>query len=241
MASTRHLWSESFLRDDIPALPCPWCDRGNLRYLRDTFQLKLPTGERLAEQNGDLGPLEVTWRFSLFLQCAVEKCGNVVSVHGDAKLEQRTDSEHPEDEFTYVLYPHGMYPAPPLSTIPPETPSEIENDLRTAFDLFWIDLGACANRLRISVEHILDEFSVPGPTLAKRIKAFEDADPQHARTFDALRFVGNVGSHEGRVERETILDAFEIYQDALAELFGKRKERIDELKKKIIESKGRYT
>lgn len=240
MASTRNLWPESFPQDDIPALPCPWCDRGNLRYIQNTLQLRRPTGDGIAEQNGDIGFLDATWRFSLFLQCAVEKCGNIVSVHGDAHITKRSSYQAPNDEFVHVLHPHGMHPAPPLMTIPPETPPEIASDLQTAFELYWIDLGACANRLRISVEHILDEFGVPGNNLSKRIAAFKEADPEHAGTFDALRFVGNVGSHDGMVEREAILDAFEIYQDAAAELFGKRRARIDLLKKKIIDSKGRY-
>jgi len=36
-----------------------------------------------------------------------------------------------------------------------------------------------------------------------------------------------------------VLDAFEIYQDALKELFGGHKARIETLRKKIIAAKGR--
>jgi hypothetical protein len=39
--------------------------------------------------------------------------------------------------------------------------------------------------------------------------------------------VGNVGSHKGENERDTILNAFEILQDALAQLFGKHKAHIE--------------
>jgi hypothetical protein len=118
-----------------------------------------------------------------------------------------------------------MNPAPPLATIPPETPYSVANELRTAFELFWLNSGACANRLRISVERIMDEQKVIGKTLFDRIDAFQKIEPEHGPTFDALRHVGNLGSHEGEVTREALLDSFEIYQHALAELFGKRAAR----------------
>lgn len=239
MASTRSLWNETFLENEIPALPCPWCDRGNLRYLNKTLRVEEPEADKIAEQSGEITPLDVRYRFHLFLKCAVSTCGQVVSVHGDAELYENKSWRHDEDRFCYALCPKGMHPAPPLATIPPETPDRVVDELRVAFSLFWVDLGSCANRLRISVERVLDEFGLPEGTLFSRIKEFESADPAHAKTFDALRFVGNVGSHEGAVTRETILDSFEIFQDALAELYAKRSTRIEALRQKIIASKGR--
>jgi hypothetical protein len=239
MASTRELWRESFLDDGIPALPCPWCDRGNLRYMDKTLRFEVPEADKIAERNGEFSPLDVRYRFILFLKCAVPNCGQVVSAHGDAEMHERDNWSRDEDRFCHALSPKGMHPAPPLATIPPETPRRVADELKVAFSLFWVDLGSCANRLRISVERILDEFDLPVGNLASRIQAFKKADPEHAATFDALRHVGNVGSHEGDVSRETILDAFEIYQDALAELYGKRTVRIDALKQKIIAAKGR--
>ena len=239
MAFTRELWIEFFPDDEIPALPCPWCDRGNLCYMDKTLRLEEPEADKIAERNGEISPLDAQYRFILFLKCAVPNCGQVVSVHGNARLHERDRWSNDEDRFCYALFPKGMHPAPPLATIPSETPPQVANELEVAFSLFWVDLGSCANWLRISVECILDEFGLPVGNLAARIQAFKNADPEHAVTFDALRHVGNVGSHEGEVSRETILDAFEIYQDALAELFGKRKTRIDALKQKIIAAKGR--
>jgi len=132
-----------------------------------------------------------------------------------------------------------MHPAPPLATIPEATPDNVAVELQTAFSLFWVDLGSCANRLRISVERIMDEFGIPSGRLFDRIQSFQHADPDHAVTFDALRHVGNVGSHDGVVRHDVILDAFEIYQDALAELFGQRRARIEAMKQQIIQNKGK--
>lgn len=240
MASTRDLWSESFPEHEIPAFPCPACDRGNLRYLNKSLRLEEPEGSRIAQQNGDITPLDAIFRFAMFLKCAVGKCGNIVSVHGDAMLQEQHRWEHDEERFFHLLTPHGMHPAPPLATIPNETPRSVSDELWVAFSLFWVDHGSCANRLRISVEKVLDELGAPNGTLFERIQAFKASDPDHADTFDALRHVGNVGSHDGAVEPEAILDAFEIYQDALAELFGNRKAKIAAMKQRLIQSKGKY-
>ena len=68
---------------------------------------------------------------------------------------------------------------------------------------------------------------------------FKDVDANHAETFHALREVGNVGSHLGSITRETILNAFEIYEDALRNLFGGQKQRIETLKQNIRAAKGK--
>lgn len=240
MASVRDLWLTSFPDNEIPAFPCPLCDRGNLLYIKKSLQLKESDAASAAVGSGDITPFEVTSLFAMFLKCSVGKCGCVVSVHGEADLHERYGVEDYEDRFFYALSPHGMFPAPPLATIPPQTPGAIANELKIAFQLFWIDLGSCANRLRISVEKILDELGAPKGKLFDRIDTFKKSDPDHADTFDALRHVGNVGSHEGVVERDAVLDAFEVYQDALAELFGKRSAKIAAMKQTLIQSKGKY-
>jgi hypothetical protein len=193
-----------------------------------------------AMQTGDANPTDITYRFTQLLRCAISTCGQIVSVMGDADMVDRDPMESDEERMKYKLFPKGMHPAPPLATIPEGTPEAIAKELKIAFQLFWVDLGACANRIRISVERLLDELGVPpNSILFRRIEDLVAKDPNHAETFHALREVGNVGSHEGVNTRETVLNAFEIYQDALAEIFGQRKQRIDALKKAIRASKGR--
>ncbi|MER8592396.1 DUF4145 domain-containing protein [Mesorhizobium sp. M1182] len=183
---------------------------------------------------------DIVSNFSLFLRCGIEKCGTVVSVHGDRQLTERNSYGRDEDRFFYLLTPKGMYPAPPLATVPDATPNPLKREFATAFALFWIDLGACANRLRIIVEKILDHQRVPAARdLATRIASFKKSEPEHADTFDALRYVGNIGSHEGKASREAVLDCFELLQDAIAELFGQRKTKLSGIKQRLIAAKGR--
>lgn len=232
----RALWSPSYLEANPPRWPCPTCGRETLQPDGSTFALRAASGYNFSE----LTPDEYSYRFTQFFQCSVVECGEVVGVLGTAHLELNQYGTSHDDAYLCRLYPAAMHHAPPIVQVPPATPDSVRSEIEVSFSLFWIDLGACANRIRISVERILDELGIPGGRpLNDRIRAFEAIDPSHAETFHALREVGNVGSHEGNSSRETVLDAFEIFEDALRNLFGDQKERIDALRKKIRASKGR--
>jgi hypothetical protein len=121
-----------------------------------------------------------------------------------------------------MLRPRAMFPSPPIITLPSELPDDVESEAEAAFKLFWSDLGASASRLRTSVERVLDHFNIPATkagggflTLNDRIKEFKKIDTDHADTFDALRHVGNVGTHLlkiiGRIV-ETILTEARRYR-----------------------------
>ena len=240
MASKRDLWEQSFLYENIPGFPCPACDRGIMAVSNGSFTVTETTPSARRRQKERVKPQDVEHRFIMLLECSVEDCKELMSVHGDAALYERNYREHRTQAPSLLLKPKGMNPAPPLASIPAETPAAVARDIKIAFRLFWVDLGACANRLRIAVERILDAMEVKDGKLVDRINAFEEREPEHAGTFDALRYVGNVGSHEGDVERVAVLDAFELLQEAIAELFGRRSAKINEMRQRLIKSKGRY-
>jgi Domain of unknown function (DUF4145) len=238
MASVRYLWAAGFSEGSFPPWPCPECERGHLRLIDGSYRKMEPSYSARNHGNEERTPLDDIYRFDCLLQCNVRTCGEIVVVHGDVELQPDHESEE-SGLYRFVVFPRSMHPAPPLATIPKSTPLEVSRELKMAYQLFWVDTGSCANRVRISVEKILDHFDVPKGKLYDRIEVFKKKDSEHAETFDALRYVGNVGSHEGEVKRDTLLDAFEVYQDALAQLFGKHRARIAALRKKIIDTKGK--
>jgi Domain of unknown function (DUF4145) len=211
MTFQRKLWGETLKNN--PSYPCPNCENGRL-------------GAAKISECTIAGFRNKPPRHRLFV-CGLEcdSCGQLVAVQGYERKSGRI--------------PKAMCPAPPIICAPAKTPSNVTRELELAFSLFWVDLGACANKLRISVERVLDYFRITGGTLANRVARFQAVDAGQAKTFDALRQVGNVGSHLGSNTRETILDAFEVYEHALEELFGDRKSYFDRLRKKIIEKNGR--
>lgn len=251
MAIDRTIWVEIFERDQFPTFPCPHCERGRVSIDKATLKVEEPQFSSLAHQHEAWEPDWTQERFSLYLRCNESTCGETVIVSGETKVIETLDEEFGWD-FTSGLKPKSMFPAPPIMRLPKDSPYEVTGKIESAFALFWIDIGSSANSLRMSVEFLLDHLKVPRTTISKktgkpcdldlngRIQFYEKNNPDHGETFHALRFIGNLGSHGSTLTREAILDAFEIYEDALSDIIGGRKAYLDAIKKKIIANKGKY-
>jgi hypothetical protein len=250
MSFDRDLWLRIFPNDAIPPFPCPTCSHGHLVLMPGTLHEVQSTHNARLKSHDGWEPDWIQEQFVLLLQCSVEDCGEIVSVCGSTRVVEVTDDEH---GWIYIgrLVPRAMWPAPRIIEIPSETPETVVDALKSAFSFFWTDMDACANRIRTSVERVMDELKIPaeritkaGKTLqmvlADRITALKALDPDHAETMDALRYIGNLGTHGGEVTLEALLDAFHIYEDALAELYGRRRDKVKALRTKIIAAKGKY-
>jgi hypothetical protein len=54
----------------------------------------------------------------------------------------------------------------------------------------------------------------------------------------ALKWLGNTGAHEGSISDADLLDAFEIFEHALAEIVDKRSANLAALAKKLTKKHG---
>jgi hypothetical protein len=146
-----------------------------------------------------------------------------------------------------------MYPPPPIISLPKNIPAPVREELEFAFQFYWGDYGACATKIRTSVERLMDHFKVakfrvakdqrrpnaPGKLkpldLSARIDKFISATGSvvHKDHLHALRIVGNLGTHNNALNRGELLDAFEIYEHALSELIDKKSAQIGKLAKKL--------
>ena len=251
MAIDRTIWTEAFAAEQFPTFPCPRCNRGRVAFDKTSLVTEEPKYSDLLHQEDGWEPNYTVERFSVRLRCPEQTCGEIVIVSGNTAWIETVDEEYGWG-FTSVLRPTMMFPSPPIIPLPKDTPSEVEEKMRSAFGLFWFDLGSSANSLRMSVEFLLDHLKVPRTSMSKktgklveltlnnRIQYYEKSNPGHGETFSALRMIGNLGSHEASLTREALLDAFEIYEDALSEIIGGRSAYLDAIKKKIIASKGKY-
>jgi hypothetical protein len=135
--------------------------------------------------------------------------------------------------------------------IPEETPEGIRTHLVTSFSLFWIDFASCVTRIRAAIEEMLNERSIPSTTinvsgtharltLNKRIDLFKTNDPENASYLEALRFLGNIGAHEANIDREKVLDAYQIFETVLEEIYAQKTAKLKALRDKIVSTKGNY-
>jgi Domain of unknown function (DUF4145) len=254
----KKLWYVAFSRDDVPAFPCPRCKKPTLELDKDTLTIKEPVYSKQGRSHPEWEPDFVTETFIAMLRCRRAECGEIVTLAGEISPEPGYD-EDGDLSYEGMLKPRAIYPAPEMISLPRNIPRAVRAELHLAFQLYWADFGACATKLRTSVERLMDHFKVVKyqvvkdprkPTkrgklrpydLSVRIDKFIAATGNvvHQDLLHALRVVGNVGTHRNELDRDEILDAFEVYEHVLSELLDKKSAQITKVARKLRESAGR--
>jgi hypothetical protein len=198
-------------------------------------------------------------RFVCLLRCTSTRCGEIVAVSGKISVEPNYDDEDDDWSYEGLLEPRSMYPPPPIISLPVNVPGPVKEELELAFQFYWGDYGACATKVRTSVERLMDHFKVAKFRIAKdhkkpnaagkmvpldlstRIDKFVSATGAlvHKDHLHALRVVGNLGTHKNTLTRTEMLEAFEVYEHALEELVGKKSAQINRVAKKLSKQAGK--
>jgi hypothetical protein len=145
-----------------------------------------------------------------------------------------------EDYFS----PLFCQPMPDIIELPAKCPDEVKDELRAAFSIFWLHRAACAGRIRVALEHLMNHLGVPKRkkdksgkysdlSLHARLDAFAKTEPAMGPQLMALKWLGNTGSHDREVTKADLLDAFEILEHALVEIIDGRSARVAALAKKL--------
>ncbi|MDH4442380.1 MAG: DUF4145 domain-containing protein [Rhizobium sp.] len=239
------LWKINY--SEIPKFPCPRCNDGRLRIKKDeqflTYEPNWVTDE--LDEASLRGEMSVG-KFAGLLRCEETECDEAVAICGEYSVSHEQVFRNRYDEFDveskWVYTISRLSPMPRIVKIPDGLSEECVEQIQGACELFFVDLGACANKLRVATEKLLDHLQVPNQrSLADRINDFEKKQPGHKPIFDALRHVGNVGSHEGKSDFEYVIDCFSLMEFALEELVEKRSAKIAATAGKIVASKGKPT
>ncbi|UWU25949.1 DUF4145 domain-containing protein (plasmid) [Rhizobium sp. CB3060] len=240
----RKHWKRSY--GYFPQFLCPRCRKGNLKSTKDKYKRE-PKHVTIELRDHEMQGEDSEGRFVAMLACSNRICGEIVAVAGDYESHATVDygpTGQLEMSWDDTFRPNSMHPAPHIITWPKSLTGPPTMHLLVSFELFWVDMAACANRLRIVVEVLLDQLGIPrakapgekGPKhldLAARIARLGDARPGHEHALNALRYVGNAGSHHGVVDIGDVLDCYELLEDAMVELLEHRRERLNAIAKRI--------
>lgn len=244
------LWRKEFSFDDFsPPFPCPHCS-SNLQLKKDTLKV-LETGYSKEARSGP--EWEPDWsiqRFICFLECGNKSCREVVAVSGETGTQEKFIEELNTWGFVPTLLPKSLFPAPPIIAVSKQLSDATSAHLWAAFGLFWSDEASAANRLRVTVESLLDDLHIPKTTinskrkrvplsLASRIDKLEAKKSGHKDALDALRWIGNHASHSGMTSTDVLLAGFELFEGVVAELIDKKSAAKAAMAKLLIKSKGR--
>lgn len=248
-------WKHLVLHKDyVPRINCPNCGIGLLDLFQEDIVHKMTKAGSIEHAEGNFESIQYV--FSAILTCTNRMCKDVVSVTGNGSVEYVTYSNgYDESESEYVTYFHPKYFHPPINIIPckPEYGKGINRLLMESFSVFFSDLGACANKIRQTVEEILTDQSIPRfvrsgklkpLTLHSRIAKFNKLFPTKVEigdSFLAVKFIGNSGSHVGVVDKDQVLDAYLILQHALDSIYvnPKLNKNVKLLAKRIIKKRGK--
>jgi hypothetical protein len=212
-------------------------------------ELSVETGPSLRQHAyEEWDPEWVEERFVKLLKCNFGNCGEVVSVSGNAGVEE--DHFPDEDgnwqhEYIRHFEVRSVLPAPlPIQPIA-NTPDTVKEPLRMAGQLLWQSPEAAANHVRQAVEHLMDHQKVKklskagGPKLSlhARLLEFEKKDSVNGPILRAIKWIGNDGSHQGGVSRQEVLDAFDMMELALTNLFDDASAKIMKKVQAVIKAK----
>lgn len=242
----RALWKQTLTERHAPAWPCPSCQRGSLRIVPDSLVKHETTRSRRAHGDENWDPDWIEYTFTAWLKCGT--CSENVVVSGVGGIEPGYDQEGMtwDDYFS----PRLVFPTLDILTIPKKCPEDVSQKLRAAFAIFWIDQAAAATRVRVALELLLNHLGVKRRrkdhrgkivdlSLHARIEEFAKRDPVIGAQLMALKWLGNTGSHEGKVTKDDLLDAFEIMEHALVELIDRRSAKVAELAKGLALRHGK--
>jgi hypothetical protein len=228
--------------------PCPGCGQRDLTQLEKTLVTYETRDSKAAH---DHEAWEPEWIDSRFMCAVASKCGEVVIVSGRHGLEQgATYDEEGDVQVDYFDYfePTWLDPAPKIISLPRALPNDVREDVVKSFQLFWVDVDACANRLRSSVDRLLDAQGVKRWTVSKkkkrvqlklhaRIELLAKREQAVAEPLMAVKWLGNAGSHPESITREDLLDAYEMMEYVLVELVEQRSKLITKLARTINKAK----
>jgi len=226
MTVDRSLFANTFAT--LPEWPCPTCGKGHLKADNDAL-LNQETGpSKAAHEHDAWEPEWIERRFVGLLTCNFGNCGDLVAILGDVSIIEEYSYDHdgePTQEFNERFMPRSLAPAPLPIRPPEDTPELVKDALREAAGLIWQSAEGAANQVRQAVEHLMDEQGVTKSTLSaflslhNRIKEFEGKDAKNAEILLAVKWLGNSGSHAGGLTREDVLDAFDMIELVLVNLY----------------------
>lgn len=248
MINTREFWLSPFSRNTIPNWSCPKCNEGILVPIKNCFIVHEEGTSILESTNYPDFPHEnKRFRYSLTLRCNNNACKELVISCGSGYGVIEYNTELKKGFYDEKFIPEYFSPTVLLFIIPKSCPNRITEQIISSFKLFFVDPSASANYVRKAVEEILTNERVKRYTISKRkririslnyrIVAFQKNKPDVARKLLAVKWIGNEGSHIGNISKNDVLDAYEILESILDDLYVGYKKLVDRKIEKIIKSK----
>ena len=248
MSQSREFWLSSFSNKNTPNWTCPKCGTGILRPIQNQFIANEDSFTILeSAKHPDFPDDYRKFKFTLALRCNNVDCQELVVSCGSGFGVIDYDEELKEQFYYEKFVPEYFSPALELFTISKKCPEIVASQIRQSFKLFFADQSASATYVRKAVEEILTNKGIPRFAVSRkgyktkillhdRIVVFEVKKPDIAKRLFALKWLGNEGSHANTITKNDLLDAYEILEWAIDDLYVGYKKLIEKKVLKINKS-----
>jgi hypothetical protein len=166
----------------------------------------------------------------------------------DADIDYNENGQ-PNQNLVDFYRPKYFHPHLKLFSIPEGVPSDVVKEINKSFELFFCNPPSASNHIRIALENLLTYMKVKRYDTRNGKKIFLNLHKRinliplkHQSLKDcclAIKWLGNAGSHsDKKITSDDVMDAYEIMDEVLRELFEKRQKHIKKLVKTINKKKG---
>lgn len=267
MSMDREFWLHSFVKYNIPNWNCPRCVIGVLRPVEKSFLYeetgdshKSNRGlqayvSKYFEENFPPSEGNITvetefpeYRYLVMLKCNNPVCLECVVSCGFGQVVEDYNPETGDDAQFEVFIPEYFYPSLNIFSVSEKCPQEVATEIKSSFKLFFADPSASANYVRKTVDAILTNkkikrYSVNNKgrkvpvNLHSRIVEFEKSKPDIAKKLLAIKWLGNEGSHTDKMTKNDVLDAYEILEMVIDDLYVGHRKLVEKKIAKINKTK----
>jgi hypothetical protein len=233
---------------DWPHVNYPTCGNGFLT--PDVLDAVPSMASERAQTHESWEPDWISGTFHGLLRCAVPSCAETVSVVGNLKVGPTLapDSSWDGADYDNMFQLRFALPALTILTPPAETPEEVKEAIKSASQMLWIDPSAAANRLRLAIEALLTNrgmprFAVSNGTRSRltthaRIVKFKKYEGEAGEALEAVKWIGNSGSHEDTLTVSDVLDGTEMLSYALRLIYDKSDKELQRRIRSVNKAKG---
>ena len=228
--------SKGFREDSWPDIACPACRSGTL-HVEGEINAEESQVSRSWRELDYWEPDFIQGPFQCALRCDRSSCGEAVMVSGDFGVEivhVPFPSGDVGANFVRHLKPKFFIPPIRLVASDESMPESLADLMESASAVLWVDTGSAANRVRSAVEELLNLQRVPKTRVDDkkkrhrrtahsriellRAKGSKYADAAHF--LMAVKWIGNDGSHGGKLTVSDVLSGAEFLNRAVELIYN---------------------
>lgn len=248
MAQDLKLLDQWVTKGEWPHVACPSCGDGSLAI--EKFEDAETAASRNARDHEAWEPEWISGTFTGTLKCARSACAEPVVVAGDMKVDMRTAANGAwygeYDEFYRLRF---AWPALTLVETPAATPNEVTSAIMAASACLWVDPNSAANRLRFAIELLLTQQKVKRFAVTRngkrarltthaRITEFKISNQLAGEALEAVKWIGNSGSHDAELASADVIDGAEMLGYALRLIYDRTDANIQKRIRAVNRAKG---